>query len=169
MFAGQVDELPPPLGGERPAARILERGNRVQEPRLRAARESLLQRVRVEPFVIHRHRGHVDAARGEQLQGTVVRRRLDQHAPAGKVVGQERDALQRAVGDEHAGGVDAVPLSDPVPQRLIAAHRPVREHGRTVAFDRRACTVGQLLDRDALGSGDAAREGDRLHASSVGV
>ena len=61
-----------------------------------------------------------------------------------------------------AAGLDAVPLGEPLAQRRVAAAGAVGEDRLAVALERRAGAVGELLDRQALGRGDAA--GERDHA-----
>ena len=56
---------------------------------------------------------------------------------------------------------------DPLAQRAVAAARPVREHGLAVALDRGLRAVGELLDREALGRRNAAREADHGHEPSL--
>ena len=68
----------------------------------------------IEAVVVHRDGDHVGAASGEQLQRSVVRRLLDEHARTGKAVGEERESLQRAVRDENARRLDAVTIGDPL-------------------------------------------------------
>ena len=52
---------------------------------------------------------------------------------------------------------------DPLAQRPVAAAGAVGEHRLAVALDRGLGAVGQLLDGDAFGRRNAAREGDRSH------
>ena len=103
------------------------------------------------------------------VQRAVVGRPLDEDARARveQQPGEEREALERAVRDQHLARLDAVPLGDPLAERLVAGDRAVVENGRPVALDRRARAVGELLDRQGLGRRDAARERDRSHGVSL--
>ena len=163
MLARQLDEAMPPLDAERSPARILEGRDRVEERRLLSAPERPLERGWVKALVVHRDRGDLDAVGGQDLQRTVVGRRFNEHPPRAKPLGKEHHALQRAVRDQHASGIDTVALADPLAQRLVAADRPVRQDGRAVALDGRAGAVRELLDGDALVRWIASGEGDRLH------
>src|SRR5204862_4562969 len=111
-LARELDEAMSPLGRERTAARVLKGRDRVEERRLRACVERLSERVEIEAVVVHRDGDHVGAASGEQLQRSVVRRLLDEHARTGKAVGEERESLQRAVRDENARRLDAMTIGD---------------------------------------------------------
>ena len=113
MLARELDQAAAPVDAQRASTRVLEGRDRVQEARLRPCRERVLERIEVEPVVVHRDRLHLRVVRREKLQRPVVRGLLDQHAVAGEALGEERDALQRAVRDEHPLGLDAVTLGDP--------------------------------------------------------
>src|SRR5438094_8634729 len=68
MLACEVDEPAAALARERSAARILERRDRVEERRLVAACECLLEALELKPLLVHRH-GHDLHSRGsEDLQ-----------------------------------------------------------------------------------------------------
>jgi hypothetical protein len=76
-----LDEPRAPLRRERPSARVLERGNGVEERRLLAAALELgVERVGIEPLVVHLQRNDLDPLASEDLERTVVARRLDEHA-----------------------------------------------------------------------------------------
>src|SRR5204863_7626627 len=129
------------------ATRVLERRDRVQERRLVAATEFFRERIGIESLVVHRQRDDVGAETREDLQRPVVRRRLDEHAPASAVqelLREEDEGLQRAAREDDARGVDAVPLRDPLAQRAVAAARPVREDRDAVTLERSARAVRQL-------------------------
>ena len=163
VLARKLDEAVPPLGAERSPTRVLEGWDRVEERRLVSAGERLLERGRFQAVGGQGVRGDLDAVGGQDLQRAVVGRRFDEHPPRAKPLSEEHHALQRAVGDQHASGIDTVALADPLAQRLVAADRPVRQDGRAVTLDGRACTVRELLDGDALVRRVASGEGDRLH------
>ena len=127
MLGGQLDDAPPALDAECAAARVLEGGDRIEEGRLLARAQRGLERVRVEPLVVAVQRD-VGAELLEDLQRPVVGRALDEHALAGREPLREEDeALQGAVRDEDARGVDPVPLGEPLAQRRVAGRRAVRE------------------------------------------
>src|SRR5205814_5092823 len=104
-------------------ARVLERRDRVQEGRLRALGERLLERLREQPLVVHREADDVCAEAGEDLQRPVVGRRLDEYPRPGpdELLGEEDEALQRAARDDDAPRLDAVALGDPLAQGRVAA------------------------------------------------
>ena len=54
QLARQLGEAVTALRAERPPARILECGNRVEERRLPAASQRLRERIEVETLVVHR-------------------------------------------------------------------------------------------------------------------
>ena len=165
VCARDLDDAPAALLRERAAARVLEGRDRVEERRLVTGGERLPRAPpargppRPSRAARSRHRA------GEDLQRAVVRRRLDEHARAGphELLDEEVEALERPARDDDARRLDPVPLRDPLAQRRIAAARPVGEHGGPVARDRGARAVGELVDREALGRGHAAREGDETH------
>ena len=160
----ELDDPPAALQAQRAAARVLEGRDEVEERGRRAAAKRLLERVGVEPLVVAGEQLDVRAELAEDLQRPVVGRELGEHALAGsEVLGEEHEPLQRAVGQEHTLRVDAVPVGDPLAQRRVARRRSVREDRPAVALDGDARAVRQLLDRQALGSRDTAREGDRRH------
>jgi hypothetical protein len=126
---GELHHAPAPLDRERAAARVLEGGNRVEEARSRA--ELSLELVRVEPVLVHRQRHHVGAEPREQLERTVVGRPLHDDAarpPREQLLEDEGDALQAAVGEDHARRLDAVARRQGLAQRPVAASRAVGEH-----------------------------------------
>ena len=89
------------------------------------------------------------------MQRAVVGRPLDEDARSAleQEAGEQGQALQRAVRDEHLRRLDGVPCRDPLAKGRIAADRPVVEDGGAVALDRRAGAVGQLLDGRHSGAG----------------
>ena len=83
------------------------------------------------------------------------------------MAGEEDEPLQRAVRNEDAPGLDAVALRDPLPERPVAAARPVVEDGPAFALDHLARAVRELLDGQAVGRGDPPGERDQTHAPSL--
>jgi hypothetical protein len=57
-----------------------------------------------------------------------------------------------------------VALGDPLAQRRIAARRAVVERGGAVVLERGPRALAELRDRQQVGPGDSAREGDDGHA-----
>ena len=102
-------------------------------------------------------------------QRAVVGRALDDHlvARVDEVVEQEGVGLHRAVGDEHALGLDAVAVGDPGAQARVAdggavGGRPIGvalegPHGRVVE----AVHVDDVERRHAAGEGDGGSGGRR--------
>ncbi len=78
-----------------------------------------------------------------------------------EVLEQERVGLHRAVGDQHALGLDAVAVGDPAAQARVADGRAVCGRARRVALERAHGRVAQALDVDDVQRRGAAREGDR--------
>ena len=159
MLLRELDDPPAPLQGQRTAARVLKGRDEVEKRRRWTFAKRLLEGVRVEPFVVAGEQLDVRAELPEDLQRPVVGRELGEHALArSEVLGEEHEPLQRPVGQEHALGIDAVPVGDPFAQRRVARRWSVREDRPAVAFDGDARAIRQLLDRQALRSRDAARE-----------
>ena len=121
----ELHEAVTALFAQRPAARVLEGWNRVEEGWFPAAVERLCKRIQVEALVVHVDRYRLNATRGENLQRAIVGRGLYDDAFAGKPLGKEDHSLERTVRDEDTRGVDAVTLRDPVPQRPVTRRRSV--------------------------------------------
>ena len=80
VLADDLDEARATLGRQRPPARILERRDRVQERRpLAPAAELHVECVRIETFLVHLERDDLDPVSREDLERTVVGRRLHEH------------------------------------------------------------------------------------------
>ena len=119
MPGGQFRDEEPPFRRERPAARVLEGRDRVEEAD-RAVREVASERVGIEPLVVHLHRANLGAEAGEELQRPVVGRRLDEDAARPRLeelLGVEEEALERAGGEQHSAGIDPVPCREQLAQR----------------------------------------------------
>ena len=167
---GELDEPPAALGADRAAGRVLEGRDRVEERDRAALRELGLERVEVEPLVVHRERHHLGALAREDLQRPVVRRPLDEHAtrPHGELDGGvEDEALQAARRQEDAAGLDAVALREHLAQRAVATARAVGEHRDPVPLERRAGTVGDQGRVEAFRGRSAAGKRDRCHVRSL--
>ena len=117
---------------------------------------------------IERHFPELPALGCEYPPRAVIGRPLDEHAARPQRGENEVESLQRAVRHDDTLGKDAVPLADPLAQRLVAERAPVREDRSAVAAQRLACAIGQLLDRQALRRRNASCERDR-HAPTVAV
>ena len=121
VLGRELDDATTAVLRERAPARVLEGREQVEERRRLAARERGLERVRIEAFVVAVERDDLGTELAQDLQGPVVRRPLDEHAPPGsESLRKEDESLQRAVGEEDARGVDAVPFGSPVAQRPVA-------------------------------------------------
>jgi hypothetical protein len=115
VSADDLDDPPPPLGRERPAAWVLERRDRVQKCRLGPLNERGLERIRAQPLLVHGQRDDLCAQLAENLQRAVVSRLLDEDAspvPA-EALREEDEALKAAVGHEDTVVLDTVALGDP--------------------------------------------------------
>ena len=77
---------------------------------------------------------------------------------AHELLEQERVGLHRAVGHEHALGLDAVAVGDPGAQPRIADRGAVGGRAGRVALERAHGRVAQALDVDDVERGRAARE-----------
>ena len=171
--AGELHDPPAPLLAQRAPARVLEGRDRVEEGDVAAAAELGLERVGIEPFVVHLHRDRLDSLPAQELQRPVVGRPLDEH-PAGAPLelgrGIEDEALEPARREEDAGRVDPVPLAEKLAERAVAPARAVREDHRAVPLQRGARAVRQKLRIDAGRRRGSARERDRCrrgHGASL--
>ncbi len=168
VSAGELHQPPAAVLGQRDAGRVLEGGDRVHEVG-GAGVERPLQRADVDSLTGQRHALDARAERPQRDQGAVVGGILDQRAPAPaeeQLLREERDPLQRAVDQQHAAGVHAVPLADPLAQRRIAARR-VRQGPGGVGREGLRRSLPQVVDRQHVGRRDAAGEGDPAHAQQT--
>jgi hypothetical protein len=167
VLGRKLGDAASPLRRERPPAWVLKGRNRVEERRA-AARELILERIDVEPILVLRDPDDVRTEAAQDLQRAVVGRRLDEEAAlAGEAAREEDEALERAIREQNPRRIDAVPLAEPGAKRRVPATRAVRQDRPPVALDHGARAVGELLDGEALGRGNPAREGDRLHSRRV--
>ena len=146
------------------------RSDRVEERHRAALRELGLQRVQVEPLIVHRERHHLGALTREDLQRPVVRRPLDEHAarPHGELDGGvEDEALQPTRRQIDPAGLDPVPLREHLPERAVATTRAVRQHRDPIPVEHRAGTVGDQGRVEAFRGRSAAGKGDRCHVRSL--
>ena len=125
VLAGQLDDAPAALLAQRAAARVLEGRDQVEERGLLAVAQRRLERVGIEAVVVAVEPDDVGAELAQDLQRPVVGRPLDEHALAGgEPLREEDEALERAVRDEDARGVDAVAGGDPLAQRPVPGRGP---------------------------------------------
>ena len=127
----------------------------VEEGDVAAPLELRFERIRVETLVVHRQRDRLDTAPAEELQRAVVRRRLDENAPRAPLqLGRrvEVEALQAAGGDEDARRLDAVALTEELPQWAVPATGAVREDHRPVALEGRARALRDEARVEAVGT-----------------
>ena len=160
-LAGELCKPAAPIERERPAARVLERRDRVEEGEI-----PLRQLVGEKTLLVHRHRDDFGAEPREDLERPVVGRRLDEDAlAAGELLGEEHETLERPARDDDTSRLDAVPLGEPLAQRAVAAAGAVAEDRAAVALERSPGALREFLDGEALRRGDAA--GERDHASRL--
>ena len=155
---------------ERRPRRVLKGRDRVEERRSRTGAEARLERPEVEALLVDRHADDFRAEVGEQAERAIVRGRLHEHAapvPGEQVRGDEGQPLQRAVAEDHATGVELVPLGNAGPERRVPARPAVREHGRRRPLQDGPGARRDLLQGQELRIGDASGQRDRLHAPRV--
>ena len=155
---------------KRPAGRVLERRDHVEEGGSPPAPQLGLERVDVDPVLVAPHGRDLGTERAENPERPVVGRRLDEHplATAREHLREERETLERSVGEHHPCLGDPVLLGDPAAKRRIAPGRAVGEDRRAVRLHGGPGALGELLDRHAFRRRDPAGKRDRLHASRVG-
>ena len=155
--------------GERPPARVLERGDRVDEARPGRRREPFVERVEVHAVVGERDRLDVGAEPAQDLERAVVAGRLDEDARArlDVVAGDEVERLQGAVRDHDPLDVDVVAVGDPLAQRQVAERRPVVERRGAVAREGGLRAVAELIDRQEIRARNAPGKGDEAHGTSL--
>ena len=166
VLPAELGDAPAALLAERATARVLEGRDGVEERDVAAARELRLERLRVEPLVVHLERDDLDALPAEELQRAIVGRALDEHAPGSprELRGDvEDEALQSTRREEDPARVDPVTLAEQLPQRPVPATRAVREDRPTVALERHAGAVREQLGVEAGRRGRASGERDRCH------
>ena len=155
VLAGQRDQ-PLALGArQRHAARVLEVRDRVDQARHAARLARRLDRVDVEPVGVQVDRLDGGAEPAQDQDRAVVGRRLDDRAAAGAGehrLRQEREALQRAVGAQHAARVAvAVARRDPLPQRRVAGAVAVGQRAGRILLERALRGARDLGDGQQVG------------------
>ena len=165
-LGGEVQEAPPIRERERPPARVLEGRDRVDDV---ALAERAGERVDVEAVVRELHLLDLGAQLAQDRERAVVAGRLDEEARAAldEVARREREALEGPVRDDHARGIDAVLLGNPLLEGRVAARRPVLERRCPVALECLARAVAEGRDRKEIRARHSACEGDRRHESSL--
>ena len=173
VAASRLEDRLAALLGERGASRVLVRRDQVGE--VRALCELGIERLRVDAVGVERDGHDLDAEPLEQQQRAVVGRVLDEHACTATLVGgtprdhlgEQREALERAGGDDDPGGFDAMALGEPGAQWLPAAPGAVAEHLHGIVLEGAGGGGAQLVDGQHLGCGYPAGEGDQVHVGSL--
>ncbi len=164
----ELHERVPLVERQRPAGRVLEGRDRVDELRHLGLREDRLEAIEVEAVVGQRNPFDRRAEAAQHADRAVVARGFD-HGPAGIRVhepGDEVEAEERAGRDDDLRRVGrAVLLCDPLAQRPVARRRPVVEDRATLAGDDGLCALAERVDRKDVGGRIAAGEGDHVHRS----
>ncbi len=147
---------------ERRPGRVVERRQDVQEPPARARAREHAQAVEIEAVEAARHVVDRRVELREERQHAIVGRRLDDRraAAADDLAGHEAQPLQRSRGDQHPAGLDAVGRADPLPQRAVARRRAVVQRHPPDPLDGPPGALGEPLDREHVGRGNAPRERD---------
>ena len=170
VLPAELGDTSASLLAERATAGVLEGRDGVEERDVASAGELRLERLRVEPFVVHLERDDVDPLPAQELQRAIVGRALDEHAPGTKreLRGDvEDEPLQSTRREEDPARVDPVTLAEQLPQRPVPATGAVREDRPTVALERHAGAVREQLGVEAGRRGCASGERDRCHPSSL--
>jgi hypothetical protein len=165
------DQRLAPLARQRAARRVLERRDRVEQPRAVPRRERV-GGVRIQAVVVARHRHHRGAGELERLQRRKVRRLLDEHGVArleqhGR---DQRQRLLRAAGDQQLVGMrgqaaHAEPLGDRRAQRRIAlGGRVLQRAADDVVAESGGERGARPVRVEQLRGGQAARERDHARA-----
>ncbi len=170
VLGGDLDEPLAALDADRATGGVLEGRDRVEERDLASSAELGLESVEIEALLVHGQRHDLRPVARQDLQGPVVGRPLDEHTtrPRGELHGRvEHEPLQPAGRQKHPARLDAVPFREQLPQRTVAAARPVRQDRDPVALERRRRAVGDQLLVEAFRRGCSARERDRCHPMSL--
>ena len=167
--ARHLEQAPAARLGERAAARVLERRDRVDEARARRPAERLVERVHVHALVCERNGLHLGAEAAQDLERAVVARGLHEHLDArlDVVARDEVEGLERAVRDHHALDGDVVPVGDPLAERRVAEGRAVVHGGGAVARERGLGALAELLEGQQVGARKSAGEGNLSHGTSL--
>ena len=166
MLRRELREPAAALGAKRPAGRVLEGRDRVEERDRTALAQLRLERVEVEPLLVHRQGDDLRALTGQHLQRPVIRGRFDEHAPGPARElqrGVEDESLQAAGREEDAARLDAVALREHLAQRAVAPTRAVGEDRDPVPLEGGARAVADEPRIEAFGRGGTPGERDRGH------
>ena len=163
VLVADLQQGPPLLGRQRGAGRVLEVGDRVEQPRHPAGRARAPQRLHVHAVVLHRQRQDVHAVQAQLQQRAVVGRRLDGHQVAGleQRLEQEHEPLERSVRDQHLVGRRTVLGGQDLAQRRVAVAGAVGEHADAVLLEGEPRALGDQVAREGLRARGPAGEGDR--------
>ena len=160
VLVADLQQGPPLLGRQRGAGRVLEVGDRVEQPRHPAGRARRAQRLHVHAVVLHRQRQDVHAVQAQLQQRAVVGGRLDGHQVAGleQRLEQEHEPLERSVRHQHLVGRRAVLGGQDLAQRRVAVAGAVGEHADAVLLEgERARTRRSGRSRVPPGTGPRGR------------
>ena len=169
-----VRELDEPLApGQREggATRVLERGDHVEERGRAGPPQVVLERVDIEAVFVDGDADRLGACTAQQDQRPVVGRRLDEHARRARApdqqLGEEEEGLEAPVRRDDALGGDAVTRTDPGTQARMAAAAEVGERECGLGAERPVGGRAEVVDREEIGAGNAARKGDLGHRRRV--
>ena len=167
----ELDEALAPGQRQRRAARVLERRDHVQERRRTRPPEIVLERIDIEPVLVHRHADRLGAGAAQQDQRAVVGRRLDEDALGARALDQqlrqEQERLQAAVRRDDPLGRHAVTGADPRAQPRMPTAAEVGERQGGLAGERLVGSRAEVVDREEVGAGNAARKGNLSHPRRV--
>ena len=151
VLAGELDDPPALLQGERRPRRVLEVGHEVQERR-DLALQRRLQTLDADAVLFERDADGVRPATPERLDGPVVTRllRVDRRAGTDQVRRHEVLQLQGTVADEYFFRRDPVLRSQLLPQRRVPALLAVLQHDARVLTHHRIEASSQLFGRERL-------------------
>ncbi len=162
--AGQFEQPLALVDRERVAGWVLEVGNDVRQLRLRSGKQHALECRDVDPIRLELDHPYVGTPAAQRQQRTVIRWPLHDHRVASvhQRVEQKCVGLHRAVGDQHALGLDAMLLGDPPAQRQVADGRSVGGRTGRIVVERALRGGSQPLDVDDVQRWGTAGERDRL-------
>ncbi len=114
------------------------------------------------PSVLERDRQDLGAELAQREQRAVVGRRLDDHdvARLDELVEQEGVGLHRPVRGDEPVRLDVVLLRQPLEQARVAGRGSVGAHAARIALEGAVGGGAQLVDRDDVERGCAARQRD---------
>jgi hypothetical protein len=174
-----LEDLGPPLGGERHAGRVVEVRDRVQEldapPLAAQVRDRLAQRLGDEPVLVHRDVHDARLVRPEHAHRTDVARRLGEHDVAG-VEEQLRHEVERLlrpgrrhdVVDRPTDALERHDLQDLLPECRDALPGAVLQRHRALVAHDTLHRLGDQVLRKGRDERHSAGERDDLRARGDG-